>query len=219
MKKGLLVFSVALLLAALVPQAVAAAVDIDLGVKGGVSLAKLKWSDDTEASSNLTQPVFGVFAAFNLNKSFAIQPEIYLLTQGGTFSSEAEIGILESVDLFEYKSFYRYIHVPILAKVRLMPNEKLNPIIFAGPAVDFLLSAHDKYYINGVFEGDEDVKQDLKTTNFGLVFGAGVEYMMDKVMLILDVRYDMGLADINAVTMGSYTLKTKTLMFMAGVGF
>lgn len=217
MKKGILVFTVALLFAAFIPQPVAAAIDFDLGVKAGVSLAKIKWSDETAASGNLIQPVFGVFAAFNLNKSFAIQPEIYLLTQGGTFSNEAVITILESVELFEYKSFYRYIHVPILAKVRLMPNEKLNPIIFAGPAVDFLLSAHDKYYISGTLDEDDDVKHYLKSTNFSAVFGAGVEYMMDKIMLILDIRYDMGLADIERDL--DFTLKTKTLMFMVGVGF
>jgi len=30
-----------------------------------------------------------------------------------------------------------------------MPNGKLTPIIFAEPAVDFLLSAHEKYYVDG----------------------------------------------------------------------
>lgn len=213
MKKGILIFAVVLLLAAFIPQPVAAAIDVGLGVKGGISLAKVKWSDETEATCNLLQPVFGVFAAFNLSKSIAIQPEIYLLTQGGT-EDLTEEGDLET---YTFKAFFRYIHVPVLVKVRLMQEGKFRPILFAGPAVDFLLSAHEKWYFGGELDDDYDVKEFLKTTNFSAVFGGGVEIMMSKLMLILDVRYDMGLANINA--MGTDTLKTKALMFMVGVGF
>jgi hypothetical protein len=209
MKKGILVFTVALLFAAFFPQPVTAAVD--LGIKGGVSLASYKWSDDTSASNSLTSPVFGIFAAFNFSKTFAIQPEAYWLTLGGKEIDDSD------VDIYEYRMLLNYIHVPILAKVRLMPNGKLTPILFAGPAVGFLMSAKQKFYINDVFEDDEDIKQYLKSTNFSAVFGAGLEVVMNKLMLALDVRYDMGLANIN--NMGTDTLKIRTLMFMVGVGF
>lgn len=211
MKKSMLVFAVALLLAAFVPQQVAAAVDINFGVKAGVSLAQVKWGSDTSASSSLLQPVFGGFVAFNLNKSFAIQPEIYLLMQGGKRTYE------DGADIYQTKTFLRYLHFPILAKLRLMKEGKFTPTLFAGPAVDVLLSAHIKYYTNGTLDGDNDVKQFLKSTNVGLVFGAGVEHMMDKLRLIFDVRYDMGLTNIN--NKGSDTLKLRALMFMVGVGF
>ncbi len=211
MKKCALIFAAALLLTALAPQPVAAAVDFDLGIKAGVSLAKIKWSDETEATCNLIQPVFGVFASFNLTKNIAIQPEIYLLTQGGTDEYTYDL------DTYAFKALYRYIHIPVLAKVRLMNEGKFRPILFAGPAVGILLSAHEKHYTNGVLDSDDDVKEYLKNTNFSLVFGAGVEYMMDKLMLILDVRYDMGLAGIEAI--GTDQLKTRALMFLVGVGF
>ena len=212
MKKGILVFVAVLLLAALVPQPVAAGVNIDLGIKGGISLAKYKSSDTGEAPFNLVQPVFGVFATFYLTKSIAIQPEIYLLTQGGMDTYD------DLVDIWKYKSFYRYIHVPVLAKVRLIKKGKFMPILFAGPAVDVLLSAHDKTYKNGELNNDFDIKPFLKSTNFSLVFGGGLEFMMNKLMLVLDIRYDMGLADISEFA-GDDTLKTRALMFMVGVGF
>lgn len=208
MKKCFVVFSAILLLAAFVPQPVAAAVD--LGIKGGVSLSSYKWSDDTSASNRLTSPVFGVFAAFNFSKTLAIQPEVYWLTLGGK-------DIYDDVDVYEYRMVLNYIHVPVLAKVHLIKEGKYRPILFAGPAVGFLMSAKQKFYINGVFEDDEDIKPFLKSTNFSAVFGAGLEVMMDKLMLILDIRYDMGLADIN--DKGTDALKLKALMFMVGVGF
>jgi hypothetical protein len=214
MKKGLLVFTVALLFAAFVPRPVAAAIDFDWGVKGGLSMASEKWSDDTSASKSLTKPVFGVFFAFNLNKSFAIQPEIYYLTQGGIYTYEPE-GII-----YKYVDTFNYLQIPVLAKLRLMPDKKLTPIVFAGPAVGVLLSAHYKYSVDGVEEWDKNVKTWYKSTSFGLVFGGGVEYKLDKLMLVLDVRYDLGLANIDKSDVPNPdTLKTRTLMFMVGVGF
>lgn len=211
MKKCFVAFSAILVLAAFVPQPLAAAVDIDLGIKGGVSLSSQKWSDETSASNSLTSPVFGVFAAFNFSKTFAIQPEAYWLTLGGKEIDDS------SVDIYEYRMVLNYIHVPVLAKVHLMKEGKYRPILFAGPAVGFLMSAKQKFYINGVFEDDEDIKPFLKSTNFSAVFGAGLEVVMNKLMLALDVRYDMGLADIN--NKGTDVLKLKALTFMLGVGF
>jgi hypothetical protein len=214
MKKGILVFTVALLFAAFVPRPVAAAIDFDWGIKGGLSLASEKWSDDSSASKLLGKPVFGVFFTFNLNKSFAIQPEVYFLTQGGIYTYEPE-GIA-----YKYIDAYNYLHIPVLAKLRLMPDKKLTPIVFAGPAVGVLLSAHEKYYADDVLEWDKSVKTWYKSTNFSVVFGGGVEYKLDKLMLVLDVRYDLGLANIDKSDMPNPdTLKTRTLMFMVGVGF
>jgi hypothetical protein len=212
MKRFLVVFSAVLLLAALIPQPAAAKVDVNFGIKGGISLAQAKWTEETIASGRLLQPVYGVFAAFNLSKSIAIQPEAYLLTQGGKWSM-----VIDS-DTFTEKDFYRYIHIPVLAKVRLIKEGKFTPILFAGPAVDFLLSAHVKYYTNGTLDKNIDIKQYYKSTAFGLVFGAGVEHNLSKVRLILDIRYDMGLTDIETED-ATETLKTRTLMFMLGVGF
>lgn len=209
MKKCLVVFSAILLLAAFVPQPLTAAVDIDLGVKGGISMAKYKWSDATAASCNLSQPVFGVFAAFNFSKTLAIQPEVYWLTLGGKETDDEGI--------FETRLVLNYIHVPVLAKIRLIKEGKYRPIVFAGPAVGFLMTAKSKFYMNGELEDDFDIKPFLKSTNFSAVFGAGLEVAMNKLMLILDVRYDMGLANIN--NKGTDTLKLKALMFMLGVGF
>ncbi len=212
MKKGILIFTVVLLFAAFVPRPVAAAINFDLGVKGGLSLASYKWTGES-ASDVLTRPVFGVFFAFNLNKTFAIQPEVYYLTNGGIYNYDFEGTPYKYVDLD------KYIHVPVLAKLRFMPDKKLSPIVFAGPAIDFLMSAHYIYYADGVLEWDKDVKAFLKNTNFGVVFGGGLEYKMDKLMLILDIRYDLGLTNIDRGNDPTDALKLRAFMFMVGVGF
>jgi hypothetical protein len=212
MKKGILIFTVALLCVAFVPRPVAAAIDFGLGVKAGLSVASYKWTDSA-ASNGLTRPVFGVFFALNLNKTFAIQPEIYYLTHGGTSTFDADLSTYKYVDT------YKYIHVPVLAKLRFMPDKKLTPVIFAGPAFDLLLSANYKYYVDDVLEWDKNIKSFLNKTNISVVFGGGLEYKLDKLRLILDVRYDLGLTNIDGSDDPTDELKTRALLFMVGVGF
>ena len=188
MKRCVVVCAVVLLLAAFaaVPAAAAAAVDFDMGIKAGVSMATYKWTD-SETSQSLTRPVFGVFAAFNLNKSFAIQPEIYYLVLGGVSQDDFD------GTNYKYIDYDNYIHVPVLAKYRFMPDKKLSPVLFAGPALSFLLSAHYKFLLDGVEQYDKSSTAFLKKTRFSAVFGGGLEYQMDKLKLLLDVRYDLGL--------------------------
>jgi len=219
MKKTLVVFVAVLFLAAFVPRSAEAEVTFDLGIKGGVSLARIMEIDLSsgglkDPSSTMTKPVFGGFVAINLNQTFTFQPEVYYLTQGGVWDEDFE-GLL-----YHWVHTLRYIHIPLLAKIHLMKEGKAIPILFAGPAVDFLVSARHKLTIDGVVDYDEDFKSDLKGTNFSLVFGGGVEMMLDKLMLVLDIRYDLGLANIVASEYANdWSLKTKALMVMVGVGF
>jgi hypothetical protein len=131
MKNGVVVCAAALLLAALVPRLAAAAVKLDLGLKAGRSTAKIRQAFDTPYyevaySGKPTRFVFGAFVTFSLNELFAIQPEIYLLTQGGKWPDN---GLMLAETLL-----LSYIHVPVLAKVRPIHAGKFIPFFLAGPS-------------------------------------------------------------------------------------
>ncbi len=211
MKKGLGVFAAVLLLAAVIPQPAAADVTFDLGVKGGISLAKVKTSDEIFDWCNLMKPVLGVFFSLNLNEQFSVQPEIYLLKQGGKYEEEIEGDTYKLIWLFDY------IHIPVLAKVKLASDGEVKPIIFAGPAFGYLVRARQKYYENGTLMDDEDVMEFLKKPNISAVFGGGVEIILEKLLLILEVRYDLGL--VNVLDDPDDSVNTNALMIMAGLGF
>jgi hypothetical protein len=213
MKKVLGVVSAALLLAALLPSPAAAGVTFDLGIKAGVSFARVNWIDEgaEDASGFMAQPVFGAFVAINVNKTFTFQPEVYLLTRGGRWTEE------EGETITKWVEKWRYIHIPLLAKVHIKPGGKAVPIVFAGPAVNFNLSAKGQVFEDGTLVDDYDFKDFVRGTSLSLVFGGGLEYQMDKLMLILDLRYDLGLT--NPITFVGEKVKSGTLMLMAGVGF
>jgi hypothetical protein len=213
MKKVLGVFVAMLILAAFVPRPAVAGVTFDLGIKGGISLARVNWVDlgVEDPSTMLTQPVFGAFVAINLNQVFTVQPEVYLLTRGGKWSEP----IGESINTWTEK--WKFIHIPLLAKVHLMQGGKTIPVLFAGPAVNFNLSAKGKVFTDGALDYDYEFKEYVKSPTLSLVFGGGAEMKMEKIMLILDIRYDLGLT--NPVKFVDENAKFGTLMFMVGIGF
>ncbi len=197
MKKCVLVCAAVLLLAALMPRPVAASVDVKFGLKAGVSLANNLWSDDDGMEKMLIRPTFGIFAVFNITPTLAIQPEVNYLTMGEWWS-----------DVIKVVETFNYIHIPVLIKARLMKEGKVVPVIFAGPAIGFLLSAK---------EAGDDVKEFFKSTDFGADFGAGVEMAAGKTKLIFDARYYLGLT--NAYNGTLFSMKNRGFIITAGALF
>jgi opacity protein-like surface antigen len=206
-----------LLAVAFVPRQAEAEATFDLGLKGGVSFANTTEVYDGEkfpTASALTGPVFGVFVSINLSKTFSFQPEAYLLTQGGIWGPTV---IGDST--FKWEHAVKYIQVPLLAKFRLVQDKSMTPVLFAGPAVDILVSANEKEWIDDVLTYDESFTDWVEKLHFGAVFGGGVEFKLDKMMLSLEVRYNLGLTNTIKDPDPGQSYKYRTWMVMAGVGF
>ena len=216
MKNAVVVFLCVVCVAAFVPRQAEGEVTFDLGLKGGVSFANTTEVYDGvkyPTTSALVAPVFGAFVSINLNKMFAFQPEAYLLTQGGIWEDDFEGSI------YKWEHAVKYIQVPLLAKIRLAQGKTLTPVLFAGPAVDILVSANERFWIDGVLEYDQSFKDYVKPLHVGAVFGGGVDFKLDKVMLCLEVRYNLGLVNTIKDPDPGQSYKYRTLMVLAGVGF
>lgn len=212
MKRCVVVCIGVFVLAAFAVLPSAAAVDFNLGIKAGVTMSNVKWSDDDGEEKSLIRPIFGVFALIRVNPTLEIQPEIDYMTTGEkwSFSDGDESG--------KYTEVYNYIHIPVLIKARLAKQGKIIPIVFAGPAVGFLLSAKDRAYIDGDLVFSYDMKQDLKSMDFGVDFGAQAEMMLSNLKLIIDLRYYLGLTNVYKDST-EYTLKNNAVMLTGGVVF
>jgi len=224
MKRSLPIFTAFLLFQISVgARPMAAQVTLDAGVKGGLSLARVSVAGFDRSWSTLARPSLGVFLSINLSHRFAIQPEVYWLTQGGSVRTI----VISDPDpfLLESRHSLSYLHIPVLAKIRPVAGGAFRPVLFAGPAVDVLLRA--VYTVSGLGVLDVyDVRDSFKPTNFAVVGGAGLETRLDKVLLIFEARYCLGLADIyipSSILLGEalpdHSHRTRTLLFQVGVGF
>ncbi len=189
------------------------------GVKLGFDIAKIN-TDYNELDDFLDTRVGftgGAFLTYSLNRQFALQPELLYVSKGA------------EKDLFFVSAEWsmNYLEVPVLLKYDIVPDGKLRPNLFIGPAFALLLSSKVRF-----IDLSYDVADYMKSMDVGLVFGAGVDYKR----ITFDARYTLGLAGtidaadkINDLTGeepgdtfyldGDPSVKNTVLSFMLGVRF
>jgi hypothetical protein len=149
---------------------------ISFGVKGGVNYTSLSGDDVPDGLGWKLGFGGGVVAALNVMDMFVIQPEVLYTMKGGEDPDE------------EYSFDLTYVEVPVLLKYSVPMEGMISPNFFVGPSLGILMSAEF---------AEEDVKDDLKTMDFGVVVGAGVDFDMGTGKVTLDGRYTLGLMSID----------------------
>jgi hypothetical protein len=184
---------------------------VGYGFKAGVGLANLSGSvadaitDLTGASKKMKIGFgFGAFLTYAFSPMFAVQPELLYTMKGAKYELGAESAKLN----------FNYLQIPVLLKLTPEVQGNIKPFIFAGPALSFLMSA------NVSDGGSVDVKDAFKSTEFGILFGAGADFPMSRGKITIDGRYDLGLSNLPK-EIGGVTpdMKTSTISFMIGYSF
>lgn len=203
LKKFLFVSLIVLVVAAVVPQPAAAG----FGLKGGLAQSNLDFSPPALVPlSNLNAPMGGVFWGFNLGL-FTIQPEALYVRMGARIEDGAD-WMEDRLD---------YIQIPVLLKLGLLPGP-VKLVIYGGGYYSFLLSAKAVYNFEGT-GSSESIKDQVKSSDYGAVFGGGIDFHLVAIKLSAEVRYNLGLANINSVADDTTSVKNHSLMFLVGIGF
>ncbi|CAN5121533.1 porin family protein [soil metagenome] len=163
------------------------------GIKAGVNFANLTSSGSgfSGSADAITSFHGGVYLTAMLSEKIGIQPELLYSMQGTQIT-------LNSTNI---KSKTSYINIPVLLRVNIVPTFNIH----AGPQIGLLLSAEDN---NGT-----SFKNDLKSTDFGLAFGAGFDL---PVGFNGGIRYTLGLSDLNATTQSGFTTKSTNFQIFVG---
>ena len=181
----------------------------ELGLKGAVNMANL--SGDVTDSKMMLAFGGGIFARIMPSPQFCIQPEVLYMMKGCKFDD-----VLTTTDA---KITASYIEVPVLVKYMIPTEGKISPCIFAGPAVGFLMSAKAKATVDGT-EEDVDIKDNCKSIDFGVAFGAGVDFAVgEKGKLTFDARYTLGLTNLNDIEGDDDSIKNGVISVMVGYAF
>ncbi len=189
MKKSLkfLVFALAM---AFTTSAMA---QLSIGPRAAVNFSTVSFDPDEDININsLTGFAFGAAIEIGAGEMFAIQPEV-LFSQHG-FSPED--GFLVGVTDFKFK--YSYVQLPLLAKLKF-GAEAAAFNVFVGPHLG--LGIGDiKLQGEVLGEKDEDTQlweeSNYKKFDFGVTGGIGVSIGAGPGKLGLDVRYQLGLANL-----------------------
>jgi opacity protein-like surface antigen len=183
------------------------------GIKGGFNLSKFYSVDPSGLDQKyLAGFQIGVFKGFNITPTIQIQPELFFIQKGSKVSYT-----FDSVEVTA-KTKISYIEIPLLLKFNLRAGARVNPYVIAGPYVAFRTTAKEIAEAGGVKE-ETDIKDDVKSTDFGLIGGLGLEFKLTDMpkCILVEIRYELGLADI--AKSEDYKAKNSSIVFNVGVGF
>jgi len=204
MKKTSLTLALLLVLCFILP----AQAQNSIGIIGGLNLANISVDpeDPDDDIANLVALGVGGVLDLRLAENVALHLQPLYLQKGAKDGTEGSDG----------KFKLAYFEVPAMVKVAF-GTSSARPYIMAGPTIGFLLSAKSSEDGN-----EEDLKEFLKSTEFGVNFGAGVSFPAGNNSIFVEGRYSLGLSDIVKDEEGednSGSLKNKGIQIMGGVAF
>jgi len=150
------------------------------GIKGGFNASNLYVDDVNDENARYGFNV-GLYGQILASEAFAIQPELLYTTKG----SKVEYSNIVNQTV---KYNLNYLELPVLAVFKLGKAAEIH----VGPYGSYLLDANIKYqgdFVNGT---DEIKKDNLKSYDFGLVGGLGLNFGAVQV----GARYNYGLVKI-----------------------
>lgn len=145
-----------------------------VGIKGGLNISDLHFSDNTSTNSKVGVNL-GILAHIHASKTWAIQPELLYSLEGAT----------NNVGDSKVNYNLNYLNVPVLLQYMFNKGFRLE----GGPQIGFLLNAKTK-------SGDVTVNnRSFQSTALSLPLGVGY---LSPSGLGLDARYVFGLTNINS---------------------
>ena len=212
---------------------------VEVGLKGGASFARFQGEDisyDVDTKNGFT---VGGFLIVNVNDYFAIQPEILFIQKGTNGSVSAFEFSYYGVSYHEgyWEDRLSYLEAPVLFKLKIPTNARVEPSLYTGPSFAIKLEAKEKWEStlsdsNGVLlyhgSGTEDISKRIKDIDFGFVFGGELKINVKFAKIVVDARYALSLTHIDvgvAVpeskvgTYGFSDMKNKVVAVTAGFVF
>jgi len=177
----------------------------DYGIKGGFNISDFSGDADSgfgETSAKLGF-IAGTFYNFQAHNNIYVSLEAYLSQKGAQATTGA----------FRDKMKLIYLELPVLFSYKFNPGGNTNPVVYAGPEVELLIHASRSTVSESISANDEIMNFDA-----GMVVGTGVELKTEKGKFLAEVRYAIGLTNIDD-TGNDTTMKNRSLTFLIGYAF
>ena len=178
--------------------AIPAAAQVGFGIKGGLNLTSLNVENPELSYDSRTGYHAGVFLRGKFD-NIGIQPELLLFTQKGD---------LESSFFGSAQESFTYLSIPVILK--FYPIGGLN--LQLGPQFGFLLDG-EREYDTFLGSGSEDITEYYKKSDVSVSLGGGYDFDFG---LSLDVRYNIGVKDINNEANGD---EARSRIFLLSLGW
>ncbi|HSH44377.1 MAG TPA: porin family protein [Longimicrobiales bacterium] len=164
-----------------------------VGVKAGANYTSLTGSQDVDAIVGISA---GGYLGFGIGDRVALQVEASYGVRGanGLRVQDGEL----NVDAAPSDIRLTAVEVPVLLRAGF-PSRRFLPSVFMGPYVSFLVSC--RLTPEGGVAGDCDDETrpsriTPRSTGYGLMAGAGMDFGLGESTIFVDARYVLGLVSI-----------------------
>lgn len=174
--------------------------EVFVGVRGGVNVASMRFTDKHQSSldkTNAVKPLIGAFVEMPLNDRFVVAPGISYIERGVKINYTHYSG---NEMHYEINSKYLDFRLPVLYKMNV--KSLVRPYLVAGAEIDCLLG--------GDISLNDDVVDigaaNMNAVDLGVFAGVGCGFYLSvngrKIQFKIEAIYNVGLID-------SYSAKEK----------
>lgn len=178
------------------------------------------FQDEIIASERIT-PSFNIMGNIHITRSFLLQMEAGYELKGNRFTYETwdDGGNVIEDSVYTERTNMGYVSVPLFFKYNLGRSNKFYAQL--GGYYSYLLHARFSGMMHNALVSKVPIKEGLAPFDLGLVVGGGLETPVRRgLSMLLDVKYNYGLKDLNAnpAIVGKTTpLKTRNFIMSIGV--
>lgn len=192
-----------------------------LGIRAGLTYAQLRRDrGDTNRRFGLAA---GLFTRVPLNEGVFLQPELLFGQKGGR--TEGNFAVSDTVSVpVTVRYRISYLEVPLLVHAVLPTEGTARASFFGGPYAGLTVRSRagtDPEEINGEPLTPQENYEDL---DYGVTIGMNLDVPWKERTVVLDLRYDYGLRDIDDISTapaqggGEVNLATQNSTFMLTLG-
>ena len=209
-----------------------------LKVLGGLALANVTYSQDGSAAAGTSVDQYkksklGILGGigYQSGSRFGLEINLLYVQKGVRFEGSDSGSAVGTGGSFDVKVKVTELSLPVLFKIRFMPGS--TPYVIAGGEIAYILSSKADYWVRDdttdeIYSGTEDLNEydNMNKIDYGLVFGAGYELVSGPILLLIEGRHHMGMANLfknDEVTSGNLEdsdwVRTNLLAVVLGVKF
>lgn len=172
--------------------------------------------ESVRKSNYKTGFTLGCGVEFALSKNIAFEIDWLYSQKGCKIETEPVYHVQEEV-IFPTTTKYtlHLFSIPVLLKIKLLPDSFPYLYILGGGEFSFVLTHRYTYIFNGGGDG-LNITENTKYLDYGFLFGGGFEIRSEVASLFIEIRYHLGLQNISKDYFKFESIKTRTAALILG---
>lgn len=161
--------------------------------------------------NNITSFLIGGGIEFSIARNIALEIDGFYFQKGSRIH---QVYYHIEIYVVPWEYTLNVISIPAMFKIKILPS---FPLYLLGGEEFSFISSHRYVFDFGDYKGDEqNVKENTRSFDYGLIFGAGYEMKLLAISFFIEGRYHLGLSNISKGMRDWESLKTRSIVLILG---